>query len=223
MDNQVAYAYLHKKGGRLLPFNAILRPFLLWCHKNNVKVVPNWVKSEEMLADGISRWKNDRGDYTLKRSVFLNLLGIFGKKTFSPEVDFFASPGNSQLKNFVSRWPHHQAIAVNALECDLKNFSTAYANPPWTLILQWLLRLKANPHLQVLTVVPFWVGTTWWPLLTRLRVTDHPVVKVNPAWGLFRNCLGEDMPPTRWPLLCVMLSGKAFKENKFRLKISKII
>ena len=26
------------------------------------------------------------------------------------------------------------------------------------------------------------------------------------------------MPPPRWPLLCLVLSGKAFRENKFRLK-----
>ena len=47
----------------------------------------------------------------------------------------FASPGNAQLQKFVARWPHHQATAVNSLECSLENFRDVYANPPWKSIL----------------------------------------------------------------------------------------
>lgn len=41
-----------KKGGHTVPFNKILRPFLQWCHTNQVKISPNWKK---MLADVFSR------------------------------------------------------------------------------------------------------------------------------------------------------------------------
>jgi hypothetical protein len=223
IDNQVAYSYLKKEGGKLCHFNSLMRPFLTWCHQRKIRVVPNWVKSEEMLADGISRWKIDRGDYTLKKSVFQKICGIFGQKNFQPLVDMFASPGNAQLEKFVARWPHHQAIAVNSLECSLEKFTEVYANPPWKIILPWLIRLKKNPHLKCLIVIPHWVGMSWWPLLVKLHMKNFPVVQVQPQWGLFQNCLGEEMPPTRWPLLCLMLSGRAFKENKSRLKISHFI
>jgi hypothetical protein len=45
VDNQVAYSYLKKEGGRLPPFNSLMRPFLKWCHEKRVKVIPNLVKS----------------------------------------------------------------------------------------------------------------------------------------------------------------------------------
>ena len=199
VDNQVAYSYLRKGGGRLPVFNSLLRPFLTWCHQNSISLVPNWVKSEEMLADSISRWQVDRGDYTLRRSIFQKVCGIFAASNFQPVVDCFASPGNAQLPKFISRWPHSQATAVNALECSLEHWKMVYANPPWKIILPWLIRLKQNPHLQCLTVVPFWVGTVWWPLLIRLQDRKFPAVKVPPTWGMFSNCLGEEMPPPGGP------------------------
>ena len=195
IDNQVAYSYLKKGGGKLSIFNNLMRPFLTWCHQNKINLVPNWVKSENMLADEISRWEIDRGDYTLKKSNFRKMTGIFANKNFIPKVDFFASPGNSQLEAFVSRWAHSQAIAVNALECPLGGFTHVYANPPWKLILAWLVRLKKNPHVQSLTVVPLWAGSVWWPLLIRLHNKKYPVVKISPVWGMFSNFLGEPMPP----------------------------
>ena len=220
MDNSVAYSYLKKEGGRLPPFNSLMRPFLRWCHKNQVKVIPNWVKSSEMLADGLSRVKKDTGDYTLDKKVFNTLCKIFANKGFVPEVDMFASPGNHQLQKWVSRYPHRGACAVNSLECPLSQFSKVYSNPPWKVILSWLLRLKSNPHLSCLTIVPYWDGSPWWPLLTRLHDRRYPVVFINPREGLFIDCLAQVMPPTRWGLLCLVLSGRVYRERKFHLKIS---
>ena len=55
----------------------------------------------------------------------------FLQVVFQPQVDMFASLGNAQLPQFVSRWPHHQAVAVNALEIQLGvQFQKVYANPP---------------------------------------------------------------------------------------------
>ena len=213
-----------KRGGRLPHFNSILRPFVRWCEENHLNLRPNWVKSEDMLADGLSRWAYDKGDYTLSKTLFASLLHIFSQVGFQPQVDMFASPGNAQLPQFVSRWPHHQALAVNALETPLgSQFSQVYANPPWTVIHRWLQRLVEKPLVVCLMVVPYWVGTVWWPLLTRLHIKGTPTILINPRWGMFQNCLGEEMPPTKWPLICLMLSGKHFRENKFRLKTSKYI
>ena len=223
VDNTVAYSYLRKMGGRLPPFNHLMRPFLLWCQEKGVRIIPNWVKSQDMVADGLSRQRPDKGDYTLDRNVFQKVCKIFAAQGFHPETDMFASPGNHQLPKWVCRWPHQGASAVNALECPLRNFQNVYANPPWSIILRWLIRLKNHPHLNCLMVVPYWVGSVWWPLLTRLQNRAYPTVLIQPREGLFTNCLGQPMPPPRWGLLCLMLSGKTFKERKFRLKISTFI
>lgn len=79
-----------------------------------------------MLADGLSRWSYDRGDYTLDRGLFLHLIQLTSRSGFTPEVDMFASPGNAQLEKFVCRWPHHQALAINALETPLGGGSLAF-------------------------------------------------------------------------------------------------
>ena len=43
-----------------------------------------------------------------------------------------------------------------------------------------------------------------------------------PFHGMFSDCLGTCMPPPRWPLLCVLLSGACWRQNKSRLKVSTI-
>ena len=74
----------------------------------------------------------DRGDYTLNRKIFKDLCKRFAQFHFTPQVDMFASPGNRKYKNFVARWPHHQAFAHNALETPMEKaeFQEVYANPP---------------------------------------------------------------------------------------------
>ena len=194
--------------------------------KNHLKVAVNWVKSEEMLADGLSRWSLDRDGCTLDTKIFAKVQQIFTSHGCHMEVDMFASPGNTQLKKFVSRWPHYQAIGCNALEVDLQDPKFAvplWANPPWTIILAWLERLRRHPHLVCGMAVPKWVGTVWWPLLARLHMKGTPIIEICPREGLFLNCQGDPLPSTKWPLLCLILSGQCYKENKFLMKTSIFI
>ena len=60
VDNMTSYWYLTKGGGRKAHLNQLVRPFFKWCMKNRVTLKVNWVPSEHMLADNISRWGEDR-------------------------------------------------------------------------------------------------------------------------------------------------------------------
>jgi hypothetical protein len=222
VDNSVCWAYLRKGGGRLPHLNALVRPLFRWCQENEVQLKVSLVPSADMLADKLSRTAPDSGDYTLNRAVFRQVREKFATSCW-PQVDCFASPGNRQLPKYISRWPHHGAWATDALQANLETLQDIYANPPWTLVAQWLQRLRENPHLRCLTVVPNWAGCSWWPQLVKLHCTSAPVILIQPRWGLFQNCLAEKMPPTRWPLLCVLLSGKFWRESKHRLRITHII
>ena len=82
-----------------------------------------------MVVDRFSRWSVDRQDYQLDPEIFKMILENFRGHIF-PEIDMFASPGNAQLDKFVSRWPHWQAWGVDALQMDLSQVKTCYANPP---------------------------------------------------------------------------------------------
>jgi len=129
VDNQVIFHYLRKRGRRKNPFNTLLQPFFLWLLKNNVRLQVQWVPSENCLADPLSRWGQDRGDYSLDKTLFHKIRKFF-QKFITLETDLFASPGNKKLEKFVSRWPHWQAAAVDALQCSLAASSGECETPP---------------------------------------------------------------------------------------------
>ena len=194
VDNQVLFYYLQKGGGRKNPFNQMLQPFFHWLMAKNITLQVKWVPSAQCLADPISRWSQDPGDYTLDCNLFR-----YVQKIFAPfihlETDLFASPGNKKLRQFVARWPHWEAKAVDALQCSLDNLGGMWANPPWSVIQKFLARLRLFPSARVLLAVPFWASAPWWPLLTKLRAPGAPVLEIKPFHGMFTNCWGEKMPP----------------------------
>jgi hypothetical protein len=221
VDNSVVFSYLHKGGGRIPSLNALVRPFLRWCMEKDVVLQLTQVKSADCLADGPSRWV-DPGDYTIHPPLLKLLLKKF-HRFILPEVDCFASPGNAQFPKFISRWPHWEAWEVDALRCPLDKVGDCYANPPWKIIPHWLHRLRENPHVRCLLVAPFWVSNTWWPLLAKLHVPETPVFLVPPFRGMFQSWQGNCMPPPRWPLVCILLSGKFWRGDKWKLPLSKLI
>ena len=101
VDNQVIYYYLTKGGGKD-PFNQMLRPFFQWCCQKDITLQVRWVPSAQCLADPISRWDQDRGDYSLDKSLFAALKAYFAPH-IKLETDLLASPGNKKLAQFVAR------------------------------------------------------------------------------------------------------------------------
>jgi hypothetical protein len=180
------------------------------------------VKSKDCLADEPSRWGVDKGDYTLHTHLF-KLLEQKMHPWVQPVVDCFASPGNKKYPQFISRFPHWEAVAVDSLNCPLERFSHIYANPPWNLIFQFLNRLRENKHLTCMLIVPYWVGATWYPLLVKMQIPKSQAFFIPPCKGMFTNCLNISMPAPKWPLLCVALSGKFWKPNRSHLRVSKFI
>jgi hypothetical protein len=197
VDNSVTFWYLTKGGGRIPSLNQQVRPFLKWCMEKDIQLTVQQVKSSEDLADGPSRWSQDKGDYTMDKVLFQTLLKKMRKGNMFPTVDMFASPGNHQLPKFVSRYPHWQAMEVDALKCPLGNISCCYANPPWSVIGKWLHRLRENKHLTCMMITPYWVSAPWCPQLIKLQVRGASAFLIPPYPGMFRNCWGELMPPPR--------------------------
>ena len=215
VDNSVTYHYLRKGGGRLDYLNQHMQELWRWMMKNKITLSTTLVRSQECQSDYLTR-KVDHVDYTLDSEVFQELLQI-SEPWEQPRWDMFASPSNAKMPLFACRWPHWQASLVDSLHCPLEQVTHCFANPPWKVIGPWLHRLRQHPSIICLLVCPFWVSATWWPLLIRMQVPHSKAIKVKPREGLFTNCLGVKMPPTRWPLLCVTLSGKCYKPRKKRL------
>ena len=195
VDNTVAYSYLRKWGGKLEHFNSVVRDLWHWCHQNNVFLNISLVKSEVCMADQLSR-TIQKEDMSLNQALFSKLLHRFSTWV-QPTIDMFASPGNSKLESFCARHPHWNASLIDALTCPLETVQDCYANPPWTIIQQWLLRLKQNPQVKCLMILPYWVSARWWPLVIRLKVPKSPVVLIKPFQVMFVDPMGTAMPPPR--------------------------
>jgi hypothetical protein len=198
VDNQVAYFYLLKGGGRLPHLNSLMRDFWTWCLKHHITVKVHWVKSQDDQADRYTRLGLDTGDYTLHHGLFCHLRKQMLTGT-PPLWDMFASPGNHKFPLFCARYPHWKAKKVDALTCPLDDIQLCYSNHPWNLIAQWLSRLRSHPHLTCWVIVPFWASAPWWPLLTRLQVPKSPCYKILPFPGMFTNCANRSMPPPGGP------------------------
>ena len=72
VDNQVAYFYLLKGGGRLLHLNSLMRDFWAWCLKHHITVKVHWVTSQDDKENRYTRLGLDTGDYTLDHGLFLS-------------------------------------------------------------------------------------------------------------------------------------------------------
>ena len=225
VDNTTTFWYLKKQGGKIDKFNNLLRPFILWCLDKNIDLQVQLVKSADMPADHLSRMPKDKGDYTLNHPLFLHMWSLFKPHLipFQEMTDMFASPGNAKFKKFYCRHPHWQSVGTDSLNSPLHHLKFCYSNPPWSIIRNWLHRLLQFPELICWTVVPYWVSSSWFPLLKKLIVPKSPIWVVKPFQGMFQNCYAELMPKPRWPLLFCLLSGKCFRGNKFRLKPKTLI
>ena len=146
VDNTVALSHLKNWGGRKSYVNKFLHPLFQWCWEKEFHLDVQWVPSENMIADSLSRWGQDKGDYTLKKVLFQKVLTFF-EKDIAPDTDMFASPGNAKFQQYVTRYPHHQAYKLDALNCGLWDLSEVYANPPWKVISAWLVKMTTKKTL----------------------------------------------------------------------------
>ena len=151
--------------GKRNPFNKLLQPLYNWLISQDITLQVTWVPSEKCLADPISRWEQDKEDYTLDHNLFRDLQKFF-KKYINLETDLFASPGNKQLNKFVSRWPHWQASGVDALKCPLDNLGGVICKPPL------VNHLKISPKIKTVPKCPSFNGA---PLLG----FSHMVAPIN--------------------------------------------
>ena len=100
-------------------------------------------------ADFLSRHP-DPEDYQLRRDVFRRACATFGVRM---KVDLFANRYNRQLNQFYSMRPDPRALGVNALVQMWDTKTVLYANPPWSLIPDFLRKVDAS-RATVLAVLP---------------------------------------------------------------------
>ena len=124
---------------------------------------PRWLPSEEnTVADDLSRLA-DRGDWRLRRSIFLALDRDWGPHT----VDRFATALNRQLPRYNSAWADPQTAGVDAFaQLDWAEHHN-WCNPPWAL-LDRLAQHLDETGASATVVAPFWPAQAWFQRLQDL-------------------------------------------------------
>jgi hypothetical protein len=89
VDKQVIY-YLLEKGGEGKSLQRHAKTIFSVVHGQKHNTNLKWIPLKECLADPISRWEMDRGDYSLDPQLFLWLKNHY-KKFIDLKTDLFAA------------------------------------------------------------------------------------------------------------------------------------
>jgi hypothetical protein len=165
-DNTTAVAYLRKMGGtRSPPCNNITREIWMWCIAKGIWLTPAHIPGvDNVEADRASRAFNDKTEWQLDKSMFTQLVAIFGK----PDIDMFASRLNYQLKPYVSWGPDPEAVATDDFTLNWDN-KFIYVFPPFSIIPRILQKIEED-QARTLMIVALWPTQSWFPKITRMLI-----------------------------------------------------
>ena len=144
-----------------------IHDFLRW---KDIQLVITWIStSDNGEADRLSR-SYDKSDWKLAPKWFQIITQKWGPRT----IDLFATALNKQTSRFFSKDLQPGSAGINALHQNWSREIAPYANPPWKLIMQVLLKIQEEQK-EIVLVVPEWTSAPWWPLILR-RMRGSPVI-----------------------------------------------
>ena len=168
VDNITTLWYLNKAGGKYDHLVDLAAEILKFCHKRGITLVCRYVNTKENLeADRLSRWKNDRSDWRLNPQIFRNVEQRWGPHS----VDWTATRHNRQVERFCSWGLDDQASYVDVLK-SMNSWENGYSNPPFGMIGD-VIRAARRAQASLTLVAPVWSAQPWWPDLLE-AVTDFP-------------------------------------------------
>ena len=141
----------------------------------------------------------DPEDYCLRAALFRQACARFGVR---PQLDLFANRYNRQLPRFYAMRPDPLAEGINALAQTWPTTKVLYANPPWSLIGEFLQKVSAEAA-TVLTVLPVWQAQPWWATFCQMWVAPPMYLQ-----GEMSSCpQGRPLPPPRWKVAITLIRG----------------
>ena len=125
----------------------------------------------------MSREKQIVSEWMLRKDVFEHAISTFN---FKPDIDFFASRVNHQLKPYVSFKPDPEAIAIDAFSLNWSKYSF-YAFPPFSVVLPMFQKIAMDQATGI-CVVPQWPTQLWYP--KQMKMLVHSPIVVQPSKDL---------------------------------------
>ena len=172
-DNVTALSYIRRGGGKSRLCTAIAQGLLSLFIAFDVDIVSvlhipgpqNW------LADRLSRFRDQRGDWAIKQSALHLVKQWIAHNQFPPfNVDAFASHLNHICPTFCSRFHELDATFVDFFQNDFADPDLVlWCNPPFSLLMRVLGHIQ-HLHCPTYVVAPDWQQRDWWvPLQQRAR------------------------------------------------------
>lgn len=213
IDNTTAISYINRMGGiRHKKLSKLSRKIWQWCEARDLWIFASYIASKQNVeADNESRAKYIETEYSLNDRVFKEIVDTFG----TPEIDLFASNINAKVQKYVSWKRDPASIAVDAFTISWKN-TYFYAFPPFSLVARVLNKIITE-RAEGIVIVPFWKTQPWFPIFTRLQISDPIFFCPDPE--LITSPFRSSHP--LWKnitLVTARLSGNLFHDAEFQKK-----
>lgn len=175
IDNVTAISCINRMGSIQFPhLNHVTREIWQWCEKRKIVIFASYINTKENHeADKLSRSKFSDTEWELGDYAFREIIQTFGM----PKVDLFASRCNAKCPVYITWKNDPDAWKVDAFTLSWKNIYF-YAFPPFSLILKVIQKVIIDRAEGVL-VVPNWPTQPWFPLFTKLTVSEAIYFKPN--------------------------------------------
>ncbi|KAK9400751.1 hypothetical protein NXF25_011465 [Crotalus adamanteus] len=166
-DNVAAKAHVNKEAGTqsselMQEASALAR----WAEANVSSIRAEHISGEtNTQADSLSRAKVDQAEWRLDPALFEEISRRFGQS----HLDLFATPKNTQLPRFFSRFPTPGSEGTDALRCQWP-VQLLYAFPPLPLIPATIRKLILEGA-EVILIAPHWPRRPWFADLVDLSIS----------------------------------------------------
>jgi hypothetical protein len=93
-----------------------------------------------------------------------------------------------------------------------------WANPPWTLMNQVILKIIADQVQEMVLIAPEWRTTTWWPVLQKMTVKFIIFEEGTRFFEIWDQQAGQMQPtgPLRWPVRACLVQYRRFQEETLK-------
>ncbi len=145
--------------------------------KLDIHIVPVWTPRSKLrivtvdlgskMASSTDEWCIDRED----------LVTVFMKLNFSPDVHCFASRRNTMCEKLFSKIPQIGSPGVNFLAQELKENVNYYCCPPVKMIGRTVCHLLEKENISSLLIVSVWHSAAYWPMLQQSERFQECIVK----------------------------------------------
>jgi hypothetical protein len=209
-DNNVAVAYINKKGGKTVLCDSVAKEIWSFCFLRNLWLVATFIPGKEnTTADKLSREFHDSTEWAIDQTLFDDIISRFG----APDIDLFASRINAKVTTYAAWRPDPGAAYIDAFTLNWSSFNLCYIFPPFSLLSRCLQKIRQERATGII-IVPMWPTQPWWSSLQDL-MTQAPMPIENAAARL-HSPTGRPHPLRKLRLLACKVSGKNCGQEGYR-------